>query len=86
MMATQTLSDWLLGGETDAVEFKTSFNQETIESLVAFANHKGGVVLLGVVSSQKVPGLSLAKESIQQWLNEIKSKTEPSLIPDADVF
>ena len=29
-------------GESYTVEFKTSFNRETIESLVAFANAQGG--------------------------------------------
>ena len=31
-------------GESYTVEFKTSFNRETIESLVAFANAQGGSV------------------------------------------
>ena len=30
-------------GESENLEFKASFGKEVIESLAAFANHKGGV-------------------------------------------
>lgn len=36
-------------GESDTVEFKTSFNDDVIVSLVAFANTKGGEVFTGTV-------------------------------------
>ena len=32
------------GGESQTVEFKTSFQKEVIESVVAFANAKGGYI------------------------------------------
>jgi len=35
-------------GENEFLEFKTSFNKEVIETLVAFANAKGGDVIIGV--------------------------------------
>ena len=35
-------------GESQTLEFKTSFERETIETLVAFANARGGVVIVGV--------------------------------------
>ena len=39
------IEDVIKAGETEFVEFKTSFNAEAVESLVAFANSKGGQVL-----------------------------------------
>jgi hypothetical protein len=39
------LKERLKGDETEQVEFKSSFNAEAIESLVAFANRKGGTVV-----------------------------------------
>ncbi len=72
--------------ESETVEFKTSFNIETVETLVAFANAKGGSVYVGVSDTGTVVGVSVGKETIPQWINEIKSKTEPSLIPDADML
>jgi len=72
--------------ESETVEFKTSFNIETVETLVAFANAKGGRVYVGVTDTGGVVGVSIGQETIPQWINEIKTKTEPSLIPDADMM
>ena len=41
-------------GESERVEFKKVFDKEAIETLVAFANHKGGMVLVGVEDSGRV--------------------------------
>ena len=41
-------------GESERVEFKKIFDKEAIETLVAFANHKGGMVLVGVEDSGRV--------------------------------
>ena len=71
-------------GEGVSVEFKTTFNTDAIESLVAFANTKGGVVCIGITDEGTIKGVTLGKESLQQWTNDIKNRTEPSLIPDVD--
>ena len=72
-------------GESSTVEFKSSFNQEVIEAVGAFANKHGGVIFVGLKSCDRVLGLELAEESLQKWLNEIKSKTEPVQVPDVEV-
>ena len=64
--------------ESEFVEFKSTFNVAVIESLVAFANTKGGTVYVGVSDKGVVKGVEIAAESVQNWVNEIKSKTEPS--------
>ena len=61
-------------GESDTVEFKTSFNKEVIEAIVAFANTNGGSVYVGIKDNGKVVGADVSKESIQKWVNEIKNK------------
>jgi ATP-dependent DNA helicase RecG len=72
--------------ESQNVEFKTSFNEDVIETLVAFANTNGGKVLIGVANNGlPIKNFTIGDESIQQWLNEIKNKTQPSIIPDAGV-
>lgn len=71
--------------ENQYVEFKQSFNAAVIETLVAFANSKGGTVYVGVEDNGKVKGLSLGKETVAQIVNEIKFKTIPALIPDVEV-
>ena len=70
--------------ESKTVEFKTAFNQDTIVSLVAFANAEGGSVYVGVHDDGKVVGVSLAGESETAWVNEIKNKTAPAIVPEAD--
>ena len=73
-------------GEGVNLEFKSSFNYEVIETLVAFANTTGGKVLIGVNQKREISGITINSESIQNWINEIKSKTSPSLIPDVSVL
>lgn len=67
-------------------EFKQSFIDEAIVALVAFANAKGGNVYVGISDDGTVCGVRLGKETIQKWLNDIKQKTEPSIIPDIDII
>lgn len=68
------------------VEFKKNFNTDTIVSLTAFANTNGGRVFVGIGDKGKVYGVSINSESVQNWVNEIKSKTTPSIIPDVEVL
>jgi len=72
--------------ESITVEFKSTFNEEAIESLVAFSNAKGGTVYIGVSDSGKTQGVTIGKETIPNWVNEIKLKTTPQIIADADVI
>ena len=43
---SQTIRKMIVLGESENPEFKASFDKEAIESLAAFANHEGGVVLI----------------------------------------
>ncbi len=73
-------------GESETVEYKTSFSDEVIISLVAFANTKGGTVYIGISDQGIVKGVDIGKETVQNWVNEIKVKTQPSIIPDVEIF
>ena len=72
--------------ESDRIEFKTSFNDDVIISLVAFSNTKGGVVYIGISDNGEVNGIQLGKETIQNWINKIKNKTNPAIIPDIEIL
>ncbi|MFA5023487.1 MAG: ATP-binding protein [Patescibacteria group bacterium] len=69
-------------GEGLKVEFKTKFHDETIETLTAMANTKGGTVIIGLSDKKEALNLSLGQETINKWLNEIKHKTDYKLVPD----
>jgi ATP-dependent DNA helicase RecG len=73
-------------GESEKLEFKRSFQNEAIETLGAFANSRGGILLIGVDNDGTPTGLDIKEETIQQWINEIKNKTAPSLIPDVETL
>lgn len=49
--------------------------------MVAFTNTNGGKIIIGV-NDKGIPikNFSIGKETIQNWINTIKIKTEPSLI------
>jgi ATP-dependent DNA helicase RecG len=71
--------------ETQHIEFQSKFNEDVIETLVAFANTKGGKVLVGVDDTgNPLENFTVGKESIQNWINEVKTKTSPQIIPDAE--
>lgn len=84
-MTPQALNQLINQGEGRNLEFKTSFGREAIESVAAFANSKGGgVLLVGVTDNGTVAGISCSEESIQSYANQIKNATEPSLIVDIE--
>ena len=76
----------LPASESEKVEFKTSYNEDVIESLVAFSNTKGGTVYIGISDSSEIRGIQLGKETTAQCINEIKNKTAPQIIPDIDIL
>ena len=76
----------LPSSESEKAEFKTTFNEDVMETLVAFANTKGGTVYIGIADNAELKGIQLGKETTVQWINEIKNKTAPQIIPDIEVL
>ena len=72
----------IAAGESQTQEFKASFDKACVVSLVAFANTRGGTVWVGVTDKGALQGVSLGKETLNEWLGQIKSSTSPSLIPE----
>lgn len=83
-MTVAELNNIVQVGENDFVEFKISFSKAVAISLVAFSNNKGGKVLVGVSDKGNIVGVSVAEESIQKWINEIKQNTSPHVIADVE--
>ena len=84
MTLVKDIGTLLRDGESRTLEFKSSFDRETIETVVAFANAGGGVILIGVSDKGVVTGVSLGKETMNEWLGQIKSATSPMVIPDIE--
>ncbi|MCD5401470.1 putative DNA binding domain-containing protein [candidate division NPL-UPA2 bacterium] len=84
-MNEKELKKLLSFGETEAIEFKRNFDRETIETAVAFANTKGGIILIGVSDMGRVKGVQIGKETLKGWANRISQSTEPRVIPEIEV-
>jgi ATP-dependent DNA helicase RecG len=61
-------------GESSLVEFKETFDKEAVETVAAFANTKGGSVLIGVSDKGKIKGLTIGKITLRDWANQILPK------------
>lgn len=79
------LKQLIRNGESETLEFKETFNDSVIEALAAFANTSGGTVLIGISDKGTIKGISISKESVPRWLNEIKTKTASSIVPDVEI-
>nr|HPH16883.1 putative DNA binding domain-containing protein [Bacteroidales bacterium] len=82
----QRFQEILQKGEHEQVEFKSSFSDDVIISLTAFANTHGGSVYIGVQDNGTITGVTLGKETIISWLTHIKNKTQPAIIPHVREF
>jgi len=72
--------------EDEITELKSSFGDGAIEALAAFANTKGGSIYIGINDKgNPVKGFTIGKETLQKWINEVKLKTQPGIIPDAAI-
>jgi ATP-dependent DNA helicase RecG len=71
--------------ETQHTEFKPKFNEDVVETLVAFANTRGGRVLVGVNNDgEPLKNFTIGKETLQNLANRVKTNTQPQIIPDVD--
>ena len=83
-MTPRDLKKLIAAGESQTLEFKASFSNETVETIGAFSNSSGGMVLLGIADNGQIVGLTPTSEKLQQWVNEVKTKTTPSILPEAE--
>jgi len=84
-MEDKELKKLLASGETETLEFKESFDKKTIEAAGAFANTKGGTILIGVSDRNEIKGVQIGKETLKNWANQISQSTEPRVIPEIEL-
>lgn len=81
-MTKTELQEVITNGENSGVEFKRDTIQprDLVKELVAFANLRGGYVLLGVEDDGSIAGLTRA--DLEEWVMTIcRDKIRPELIP-----
>jgi len=72
-------------GENDHVEFKRSLaeEKEIIETISAFLNHKGGLIIVGYDEKKKnIVDVNTGAETIQRFVNKVKLVTHPQVLVD----
>jgi ATP-dependent DNA helicase RecG len=83
-MTSEELKSLISQGESDTLEFKTNFNKEAIESCGAFANTRGGHLLIGVAGNGTVTGVQIGDETFNHWRNQVVQSSDPTIIPDIE--
>src|SRR3989337_4509172 len=73
--------------ESETLEKKSSFAawKEIIISLCAFANKKGGKVVIGLDNQGNPVGLRIGEDTLEEMANKIKMHTDPILYPSINV-
>jgi len=86
-MVIHLIEELILRGESETVEFKKSLGErrEIMETIVAFANRRGGTILIGVDDDGSVIGVNIGKGTIESLVNDIRQSIEPSIIPSVEV-
>lgn len=80
-MTIEEIRNIVLSGEDQNIEFKLTFNNDSIISICAFANSNGGNLIIGVNDNGDLLGVDVNHEIIKDWINQIKNKTSPALVP-----
>lgn len=83
----QFVEKLLRQGENQNVEFKSSLSlrNEIGETISAFANTSGGIVLIGVSNEGKVFCVDIGKKTVEDLANWVKENTDPKIYPDVKI-
>ena len=70
-------------GESQSLEFKESLKlkDEIGETVSAFSNSDGGIVVVGVSDSGGIPGVDIGKNTLEELANYIKRNTDAQVFP-----
>jgi len=77
--------DILKQGESETVEFKESFRDDALDTISAFANTRGGNLVIGVNDQGVSVGVTVGKATLREMTSRISACTEPRVVPDIRV-
>lgn len=78
---TDKLLSYIAQGESETLEFKESFGEETIETIGSFSNAQGGIILIGIKDSGEIIGFQIGNNNLEEIANKIQLTTDPRLQP-----
>ena len=79
-MNKQELGNLLIRGETEVLEFKENLNESFYKNISAFANTKGGMIILGADNKGNIKGIDPSNKFLEDLTNRIVNKL--SIYPD----
>lgn len=79
-MNEKELRKHLASGETDVLEFKENLNESFYKNISAFANTKGGMIILGADNKGNIKGIDPSNKFLEDLTNRIVNKL--SIYPD----
>jgi len=87
-MNTEELKDIISEGESSTVEFKRKISslQKISKEISAFANTKGGLIIIGVDDDGTIVGVSSEKEEIDQIITACNFHIIPPVEPSFDII
>ena len=73
-------------GESESLEFKKSLQlkEEIGESICAFSNSRGGILLIGVHDEKEIKGIQTGKRTIIDLAEYVKKSTDPQIFPEIE--
>ena len=84
MKITMDLKKLISQGESETLELKKSFQlkDEIGESVSAFSNSKGGVILIGISDKKAIKGIQIGKKTLTDLAEYVKRNTDPQIFPE----
>ncbi|MEQ9168213.1 MAG: ATP-binding protein [Fulvivirga sp.] len=85
-MTFQELKQLVSQGESETLEFKrkVAHPEKIVKEIVAFANTKGGKLLIGVSDDGTIPGVKFPEDEIYALNNTIEKMCHP--LPDYEIM
>ena len=83
-MQTSQIKQLIKQGESNTTEFKERVDREAIETAAAFANTRGGVILIGVSDNREITGITIGKETLRDVANRISQAIEPRVVMEVE--
>jgi len=73
--------------ESETLEFKKSLSEwrEIVETVSAFSNTKGGIIIVGLDDNKNLAGITIGKGTIENLTNKILNNTEPKIYPEIEI-
>jgi len=77
------LKNLIAPGESEKLEFKKSTAdwKAIIKTVAAFSNSRGGKIIIGVSDSDKLSGVKIGRDTVENLTNQISQNTDPKVHP-----